>query len=137
MPHFVDLTATNAARLFGLDPRKGGIAAGSDADIVVWDDTREVKVSLDLLHGTMDYTPYEGRKLRGWTEHVNSRGEIIVEDGQVRVDRGRRESLPWELPEPARPGAAFDRTAGSGLSQQCRRNSTRPARFRSPPGSDR
>ena len=114
MPHFVELTAANAAKLYGLYPRKGVIAVGSDADIAVWDDTREVKVSLDLLHENMDYTPYEGRTLRGWPELVISRGDIVVENGRARADRGRGEFLPCELPEPARPspGAGWAATGG-------------------------
>ena len=103
MPHFVELTATNAAKLYGLYPRKGVIAVGSDADIVVWDETRETEIRLDHLHENMDYTPYEGRMLRGWPVTVLSRGEIIVDDGEVMAERGRGEFLPCELPEPAKP----------------------------------
>ena len=103
MSHFVELTATNAAKLYGLYPRKGVIAVGSDADIVVWDDRRETTVHLDILHENMDYTPYEGRMLRGWPVTVLSRGEIIVDDGRVTAKRGRGEFLPCGLPEPAKP----------------------------------
>jgi dihydropyrimidinase len=86
---FVRLTATAPACTYGLFPRKGTIALGSDADLVVWDPDREVVVSLDLLHDRMDYTPFEGMRLRGWPETTISRGEVIVSGGQVRGREGR------------------------------------------------
>ena len=61
---FVALTATNPARLFGLYPRKGTIAVGSDADLAIWDPEREVIITNDILHHNVDYTPYEGMKFR-------------------------------------------------------------------------
>lgn len=114
MPHFVEITATNAAKLYGLYPRKGTISVGSDADIAIWDGNMEVEVSLDLLHENMDYTPYEGRKLRGWPVMVISRGEIIVDNGTVSALRGRGSFLPCELPDPAKPtsGGLWKATGG-------------------------
>ena len=100
---FVALSATNAARLYGLYPRKGTIAVGADADLVIWNDKREVTVSLDLLHENMDYTPYDGRQLRGWPTTVISRGDIVVRDGDVRAERGRGMFLPCDLPDAAKP----------------------------------
>ena len=115
LPQFVELTATNAAKLYGLYPRKGTIAVGADADIVIWDDTRETTVTLDLLHENMDYTPYEGMALRGWPETVISRGEVVVDDGTVMASRGRGRFLPCDLPEPARPGAGPRWVATAGF----------------------
>ena len=110
---FVALTATNAARLYGLYPRKGTIAVGADADLVVWDNQREVTVTVDLLHENMDYTPYEGMQLRGWPETVISRGDIIVRDGHVEAERGRGAFLPCDLPDAAKPhGIGFSATGG-------------------------
>jgi len=63
---FVRLTSTNSARLFGLYPDKGTIAVGSDADIVVFDPSRRVTVTRDLLHQNVDHTPYEGFAVTGW-----------------------------------------------------------------------
>jgi dihydropyrimidinase len=77
---FVELTATAPARTYGLHPRKGTIAIGSDADLVVWDE-REVVLSNDLLHHAVDYTPYEGRRLRAWPALTLLRGEVVW-DGQ-------------------------------------------------------
>ena len=95
---FVELTATNAAKLYGLYPRKGTIAIGSDADIVIWDPSREVTISNDILHHNVDYTPYEGRKITGWPETVISRGEIVVRDAQLQSQPGRGEFLKCGMP---------------------------------------
>jgi dihydropyrimidinase len=90
---FVALTATNAARLYGLHPRKGTIAVGTDADLVIWDKDREVVITNDLLHHNCDYTPYEGMQVRGWPAVVMSRGEVVVEEGKLQVEPGRGEFL--------------------------------------------
>ena len=79
---FVELTATNPARLFGLYPRKGVIAAGSDADVVVWDPERAVTWSAATHHMRVDYNPYEGRTVKGAAEAVWSRGARVIEDGK-------------------------------------------------------
>lgn len=100
---FVALASTNAARLYGLYPRKGTIAVGADADLAVWDPEREVTVSHAMLHDNVGYTPYEGRRLRGWPVTVLSRGRLVVDDGVLGVERGSGEFLPCEKPEPARP----------------------------------
>ncbi len=100
---FVALTATNHARLYGLYPRKGTIAVGSDADIALWDPNKEVTISVDLLHDAMDYTPYQGRVVKGWPVKVLSRGEIIAEDGKVSEAAGRGRFLPCDKPEHAVP----------------------------------
>jgi dihydropyrimidinase len=87
---FVELTATNPAKAYGLHPRKGSIAIGSDADLVIWDE-REVLLRNELLHHAVDYTPYEGMKLRAWPGLTLSRGEVVW-DGQnlqSRAGRGR------------------------------------------------
>ena len=90
---FVALTATNAARLYGLYPRKGTTAVGTDADLVIWDKDREVVITNDLLHHNCDYTPYEGLQVRGWPAVVMSRGEVVVEEGKLQVEPGRGEFL--------------------------------------------
>ena len=103
LPGFVALTATNAAKIYGLYPRKGTIAVGSDADIVVWDDEREVTITNEMLHHNVDYTPYEGIHLKGWPETVLCRGQAIFEDGEIKGQPGHGEFLPCAQPEKAVP----------------------------------
>jgi len=100
---FVALTATNAAKLYGLFPRKGTIAVGADADFAIWDPDREVTVTYDLLHDAVGYTPYEGRTITGWPVTVVSRGRVVVEDGALHAERGSGAYLECEKPEAARP----------------------------------
>jgi dihydropyrimidinase len=89
--------------MYGLYPRKGTIAIGSDADICVWDDRIERVITQTELHDAMDYTPYEGMKIRGWPVVVLSRGEVVSRDGQPVGRIGRGEFLRCDKPEPARP----------------------------------
>src|SRR5438552_510651 len=79
---FVELTSTSPARIFGLFPRKGTIAPGSDADIIIFDPEKKVRLSVKTLHMKVDYNPYEGREVTGATETVISRGKVIVDDGK-------------------------------------------------------
>ncbi len=79
---FVELTSTSAAKLFGLFPRKGTIAVGSDADIVIFDPAEEMVISAATHHMNVDYSAYEGMKVRGVTKTVLSRGRVIIEDGK-------------------------------------------------------
>jgi dihydropyrimidinase len=100
---FVALTATNHAKLYGLYPKKGTIAVGSDADIAIWDPERETEITAGILHDNVGYTPYEGRRLRGWPVTVLSRGRIVVEDGRLVASRGSGQFLPCALSEAAKP----------------------------------
>jgi dihydropyrimidinase len=78
---FVELTSTSPAKIFGLFPRKGTIAPGSDADIVVFDPARKTRLSAKTLHMNVDYNPYEGREVTGVVDTVVSRGRVIVDGG--------------------------------------------------------
>jgi dihydropyrimidinase len=78
---FVELTSTSPAKIFGLFPRKGTIAPGSDADLVIFDPNRTMTLSAPTLHMNVDYNPYEGREVTGVTETVLSRGRIVVDNG--------------------------------------------------------
>jgi dihydropyrimidinase len=91
LSRFVELTATNPAKIFGLYPRKGVVAAGSDADLVVWDPEREYTWSAATHHMRVDYNPYEGRVVKGVPELVLSRGRAVVADGAFvgRAGAGR------------------------------------------------
>ncbi len=85
---FVELTSTAAAKIFGLFPRKGTIAVGSDADIVIFDPNREQTISAATHHMRVDYSAYEGWKIKGVTEVVLSRGNVIVEHGEWKGKTG-------------------------------------------------
>jgi dihydropyrimidinase len=102
---FVAVTATNAAKIYGLYPRKGTIAVGSDADLVVWDPEREVTIRHADLHDAMDYTPYEGMTVKGWPVTTISRGEIVVTNGRLTAEAGRGRFLRCDRPI-ARSGAS-------------------------------
>ena len=78
---FVRACAENPARLFGLYPRKGTVAVGSDADLVLYDPQREVTLSYATLHQQVDYCPFEGWTVRGWPRSVFLRGQLIVDNG--------------------------------------------------------
>jgi len=79
---FVALSATNHAKAYGLYPKKGTIAVGSDADIALWDANRKVTITQGLMHGGTDYTPYEGIAVTGWPVSTMVRGQFVVRDGK-------------------------------------------------------
>jgi dihydropyrimidinase len=100
---FVALTATNHAKLYGLYPKKGTIAVGSDADIAIWDPERRVTVRAADIHDNVGYTPYEGRQIKGWPVTVLSRGRVVVDDGRLHAERGSGAFLPCALSDAAKP----------------------------------
>ena len=79
----VDLLATQPAKLFGLHPRKGTVAVGADADLVVFDPERRETISASTHHSKCDYSLYEGTEVVGAPEHVLLRGNVLVEDGEL------------------------------------------------------
>tara|TARA_R110000751_G_scaffold107645_9_gene204101 strand:- start:241 stop:1662 length:1422 start_codon:yes stop_codon:yes gene_type:complete len=84
---FVALTSTNHAKRYGLYPRKGTIAVGSDADLVLWDPEREVVITHALLQDGCDYTPYEGLLVQGWPVRTMLRGRTVMKDGEIGSER--------------------------------------------------
>jgi dihydropyrimidinase len=79
---FVELTATNPAKIFGLYPRKGTLAVGSDADIVIWDPRAKRVISAAKAHQRVDYNLYEGWEVTGLPEKVYGRGRLLVDGEQ-------------------------------------------------------
>jgi dihydropyrimidinase len=96
---FVALTATNAAKLYGLYPRKGSIAIGADADLAIWDPEGEATIANATLHHNVDYTPYEGVRVRGWPVTTISRGEVVWSDGKFDAPLGRGQFLACDHPQ--------------------------------------
>src|SRR6185503_14644398 len=99
---FVALTATNPAKMYGLHPRKGTIAIGSDADIAIWDPDKNVTIENRILHHDVDYTPYEGMQVTGWPVTTLVRGERVWDQGQPCAPSGHGRFLPCGQPEMAR-----------------------------------
>jgi dihydropyrimidinase len=85
---FVELCSTAPAKMFGLFPRKGTIAVGSDADIVLFDPRRTQTLGVNTLHMKVDYNPYEGRTVQGSPSMVIAGGKVIVEDGKFVGKKG-------------------------------------------------
>ncbi len=90
---FVEITSTTPARIFGMYPRKGEIARGSDADLVIWDPNAVHTISAKTHHMRVDYSMFEGFQVRGNARTVISRGEVVVDNGQFLGKAGRGQYL--------------------------------------------
>lgn len=96
---FVQLCCANPAKLFGMYPQKGVLAVGSDADIVVIDPAKNVRINWDMLHENTDYTPYEGMQVQGYPVMTIARGECIVKENTFLGKKGRGRYLKRALPQ--------------------------------------
>ncbi|MEO5738765.1 MAG: dihydropyrimidinase [Variovorax sp.] len=108
---FVELTSTNPARLYGLYPKKGTIAVGGDADFVVWDrfaEGEERTLTNEMLHHAVDYTPYEGMKLRAWPATTVSRGRLVWHEGRFQAEAGSGQFQPCQRPRAPRDSNPID-----------------------------
>ena len=85
---FVEVSSTNAAKIFGMYPRKGTIGIGSDADLVLIDANKKHKLSVNTHHMRVDYSAYEGMELTGKIETVVLRGAVAIENGETKVPKG-------------------------------------------------
>ena len=94
---FVALTSTNAARIFGLYPRKGTIVPGADADLVLWDRHMERKISASTHHQNVDYNLYEGMNLRGAARTTIANSRIVWHEGDLRAVKGKGRYLPRKI----------------------------------------
>ncbi len=88
LSRFVELTSTNAARLFGLYPRKGVIRRGADADLTLWDPGRRQTIDVDMLRSRAGYDINEGREVLGWPIYTIRRGELAYADGEITAAPG-------------------------------------------------
>ena len=86
---FVKVTSTNAAQIFNIYPKKGAIAVGADADLVVWDPEATRTISAATHHQNVDFNPYEGMEVTGSARTTLSRGRIVWHDGQLHTERGQ------------------------------------------------
>ena len=86
---FVEITSTAPAKIFGLYPRKGSLAIGADADIVIWNPKQRFKLSAENLHMRVDYAAYPDKTVTGAPTHVFSRGELVIHNGQFLGKPGR------------------------------------------------
>ena len=109
LDRFVALTSANAARIFGLYPRKGVIAVGSDADIALWDPGHRRTIDGARMQSLSGYSVYDGWQVQGWPRFVVRRGQLVLADGQIMARPGdgewlRRNGTAGVLPPG--PGAA-------------------------------
>jgi dihydropyrimidinase len=117
LERFIELTSTAPAKLYGLYPKKGILAVGSDADITIWNAIRNVRLSSSMMHDRAGYTPYEGRIVKGWPELVLSRGRVVVRDGKLHVAPGSGRFLPRAAGEAARPLSRPSAEFGHAIGQ--------------------
>jgi dihydropyrimidinase len=93
LDQFVALTSANAARIFGLYPRKGVIAVGSDADIALWDPGHRRTIDGARMHSRAGYSVYDGWQVQGWPRFVIRRGQVVLADGEITARPGDGEWL--------------------------------------------
>jgi dihydropyrimidinase len=86
---FVELTSLNAARLFGLYPRKAAIAVGSDADLALWDPDKRVTIDGSRMQSRSGYSVYDGWTVQGWPRFVIRRGQVVLADGSSLAQAGQ------------------------------------------------
>jgi len=94
LSRLVEVTSTNAAKLFGLYPRKGTIAVGSDADLVVFDPDLTLTIEGSVLKSNSDYSAFEGWQVTGWPEVTLRRGEVVLRDGEIVGQPGSGTIVP-------------------------------------------
>ncbi len=100
LSRFAEVVSTNAARIFGLYPRKGVIAPGSDADLVIIDPDRKHSLNAADLHMGTDLSAFEGREVTGWPSMTVLRGKVIAEDDEFVVESGFGEFIKGKLSDP-------------------------------------
>ncbi len=116
LERFVEVTATEPARLYGLSGRKGVIALGADADLVLWDANKQWKIAPSTLHDELDWTPFEGRQVTGLPVMTMVRGTVICREGERLGASGHGRLLARDRPESTAintpPRTGFDVVSG-------------------------
>jgi dihydropyrimidinase len=93
LSRFVEVISTNPAKLFGMWPRKGTIAIGSDADLTIIDPEHRVRIATERMQSASDFEPHEGYEAVGWPVKTILRGQVVVEDGELRAEPGSGELI--------------------------------------------
>jgi dihydropyrimidinase len=113
---FVEVTATEPARLYGLAGRKGVIAPGADADLVIWDPKKQIRITPEALHDGLGWTPYEGRHVTGMPVMTMARGTVVCREGERLAAGGYGRLLARARPEACAintpPATGFDVVSG-------------------------
>jgi dihydropyrimidinase len=102
LARFVELTSVNAARLFGLYPRKAAIAVGSDADLALWDPNKRVTIDGTRMQSRAGYSVYDGWTVQGWPRFVIRRGQVVLADGRSLAQPGQGQCVRRSLQPPSR-----------------------------------
>ncbi len=104
LDRFVELTSANAARLFGLYPRKGAVAVGSDADLALWDPRARRVIDGSRLQSRAGYSVYDGWTVQGWPRFVIRRGQLVLADGTCTAQPGQGQWVRRGRPGPPSRG---------------------------------
>ena len=96
MNEFVAVTSTNIAKILNMYPKKGAIVEGADADLVVWDPKRKKTISAKSQQSVIDYNVFEGIEVTGLPRFVLSRGELVIQEGEVKTKPGHGEFVARE-----------------------------------------
>jgi dihydropyrimidinase len=116
---FVAWTATNPAQIYGLYPKKGTIAIGSDADIAIWDPKKRVTFQDKTVKDRAGFTPWKGRTVQGWPTTVLLRGDVLVSDEKLHAKPGSGKFLARKAGKAAeplgRPAPEFDPKRNFGV----------------------
>jgi dihydropyrimidinase len=119
LDRFVALTSTNATRIFGLHPRKGAIAVGSDADIALWDPGYRRTIDGARMQSLSGYSVYDGWRVQGWPRFVVRRGQLVLADGEITARPGDGEWLRRTTPAGVLPSQPR-RACSLASSRSCR-----------------
>lgn len=121
---FVEITSTNAAKIFNMYPKKGCIEVGSDADIVIWNPNKTRKISASTHHQSCDFNIFEGMVVRGVAETVLVKGRICYQNGQLKEIKGHGSFVPRPVFSPHVYGRRGNQKQSEGSGDFCRTSDT-------------